>query len=209
MASADSSWHCIQVLDSSILLNIRGGKSVRMPVKGDAAIPVVSLSEGPYDFGSECPFVPRATLCELGADTAKTDGKRLAAVYTNSTMSLPITFRNTSSIPAFVFVDFSGFPDFCLVTQKGEAIGDSEEGPIRVAERGKEAETTGGGTLDEEADVASDASDVCSTGRDIDRGCCYKLAVEPMASISCQLSFSPSEVSVTAYLVILPFYDGF
>jgi hypothetical protein len=73
---------------SEILVNIRGGKALRMPVRAVAKIPNITIEETELDFGG---------------------------ITRGDSKTLPLTVYNNSNIPAKLILDIRDYPEFEII----------------------------------------------------------------------------------------------
>jgi len=73
---------------SEITVHIRGGKSLKMPVRACAKIPVIDIEEHELDFGG---------------------------ITFGDSKTLPLTVNNHSDIPAKLILDIREFPEFEII----------------------------------------------------------------------------------------------
>ena len=89
-------------IDSYFIVQVRGGKNIKMPVKVDVAVPAVKILEDQIDFGS---------------------------VYLGANAVHPITMKNVSEIPAIFTLDLRKYPEFSVnIPAELEFEEDSESG---------------------------------------------------------------------------------
>lgn len=76
-----------QSYDTNLIVNVRGGKQIKLSVRGDAEIPSVEVAQDEFDFGG---------------------------VYVGGQARKPLTLSNTGSIAAVLLLDLVDCPDFAL-----------------------------------------------------------------------------------------------
>jgi hypothetical protein len=100
------------IYHSSLMINIRGGKTLMIPIRAEAKIPMVEMENEDLHFGD---------------------------VFVGSTGQRKITLTNVGgNIPAILKLDLVRYPDFCLANDRGELITDTSDGdePIVVVTGG-------------------------------------------------------------------------
>ncbi|KAL3150262.1 hypothetical protein ABBQ32_000114 [Trebouxia sp. C0010 RCD-2024] len=80
-----------QSVNTQVVVEVRGGKSVKLVIKGEAVLPAVDIQEARLDFGE---------------------------VYTGVTARIPITIVNTTPVLAGMSVDLQAHPSFSLELPK-------------------------------------------------------------------------------------------
>eukprot|EP00002_Diphylleia_rotans_P025649 TRINITY_DN5079_c0_g1_i5.p1 TRINITY_DN5079_c0_g1~~TRINITY_DN5079_c0_g1_i5.p1 ORF type:complete len:2913 (-),score=444.38 TRINITY_DN5079_c0_g1_i5:284-9022(-) len=88
-----------QVYDSQIIANIRGGRSIKLIVHGEADIPTVEILQEEFNFGD----VQIGGFCER-----------------------EVTLQNNGTIPAIMYLDFSDYEDF-YVSSIPDYLGDDDD----------------------------------------------------------------------------------
>jgi hypothetical protein len=93
-----------ETIDSTLFLDVRGDKPVRLGIAYEAIIPDVRLLQDEMDFGE---------------------------VTTGISKTLPLVLENKSRIAATLYLDMSAFPDFDLIYQSADT-GDSDDALSRA-----------------------------------------------------------------------------
>jgi hypothetical protein len=95
-------------ISADLVINIRGGKRVKVPIRGESKIPMVEMDGGFLNFGE---------------------------VFVGSMAKRQITLRNVGgSIPAVLYLDFSMYSDFHVANEQSSLVtgdGDGDE-PITL-----------------------------------------------------------------------------
>eukprot|EP00762_Andalucia_godoyi_P000316 ANDGO_03161.mRNA.1 hypothetical protein H310_00289 len=176
-----------QVVDTRLVFSIRGGKSIRLPIKADAQIPSVTIPSSSFNFGE---------------------------IYVNGVARRKASFRNVSAIPAVLFLDFTEHRDFSCTLEDGTAVPDHEDAPICIARLGSipgeegiqgllsddaagkatpEQSSSRGVRFQKEDGEEDDAVSEVSSEDDVDLRR-YRITVQPNEELHCWMVFSPSEV---------------
>mmetsp|Transcript_140642 Transcript_140642/g.244902 ORF Transcript_140642/g.244902 Transcript_140642/m.244902 type:complete len:2974 (-) Transcript_140642:636-9557(-) len=163
-------------LSTNLVVNVRGGKTIKLPLRAEARVPSVVFSDSEPQIKFED--------CFVGSSSYKM-----------------LTLINQSSIPAILAVDLSEQPDFVLadadkhnVTQHAQAI-DEDFNPAAgiVITADDEDEESDGSDDDSEADQSQALSGSGLTPRG-PKGIQYRITVPAEKSLTFHLLFKPTVV---------------
>ncbi len=88
-----------ETIQVDLMIDIRGGKRLKIPIVAEAQVPKVEMDSGTLNFGE---------------------------VFVGSCSTCPIVLKNKSElIPAILYLDLSQHPDFHVATESGELVTDT------------------------------------------------------------------------------------
>jgi hypothetical protein len=192
------------IYHSTLTINIRGGKTLIVPIRAEAKIPIVEMENEDLQFGD---------------------------IFVGSTGQRKITLTNGGgNIPAILKLDLTRYSDFTLMNDRGELITETSDGdePIIIVTSGNNSdEEMDDGGDDEEDDDDDDfeeeapkQSTSATTPKDAgvklqlrkvstfgddsisergsesgrETGCNFRITVEPNSSLTFYLCFKPRHV---------------
>lgn len=116
-----------QVYDSQIIANIRGGRSIKLIVHGEADIPTVEILQEEFNFGGES-FIPIHSdplpLIMIQSSFSAHLICNQTDVQIGGFCEREVTLQNNGTIPAIMYLDFSDYEDF-YVSSIPDYLGES------------------------------------------------------------------------------------
>ena len=174
-----------QLYQTSLMVNVRGGKTLRLPVRAEAKVPQVTLR------------------CDDDADSIKFEDS-----FVGSGTFKPLHLVNSGNIPAILTLDLSDCPDFVLADQDKHLISTtatgleediSGPGGISIVkplhDDDSEASDAGSDSAGTDDEGGSEASPRQRAGANAqDKGLRYRIAVPANGTLSFCLGFMPAVV---------------
>lgn len=84
------------VFSSAISVDVRGGKSIKLPVKGLISVPAIDVAEDEFDFGS---------------------------AYLGATVKRPLTLTNSAAVSGDLRIDLAAMPEFTMDLPRAAWVG--------------------------------------------------------------------------------------
>jgi hypothetical protein len=177
----------VQAVETTLVVQFRGGKKTSLPVAFDSALPVIKVLQQEFNFGG---------------------------VYLGSNHRLPLSIENASATPAVCFCDLSKFSIFKLeVGSELLAFDEFDEQPIteKPADRMPSANSnlSGNRLMMQLKGMAKPERMERKTGSLISLGSramvdpelenLYKFVVPPNTTVHLKLCFSPHKIGNYAY----------
>jgi hypothetical protein len=189
-------------LDTSLTLNIRGGKPIKLGIVATAVVPNIEFVEDEIDFGQ----------------------LTLAAMTTR-----PLSLKNTSAVDGTLYVNLQPYPEFVLSlveSEKSKEEGVAEEGefdssvlqPMTLQQyhyqigTSMDAGATGGNAAGRSGALMGQANGAQSpTGDEEDEEAnsqIYKISVQPNFTLQMQLSYTPTDLGTHQFEFPIVAADG-
>ncbi|GFR48568.1 hypothetical protein Agub_g10470, partial [Astrephomene gubernaculifera] len=160
------------VLASVLVLEMRGGSTVRIPFRAEAVVPSVEIEQDEFSFGS---------------------------VFVGSSSRLPLTLRNTSPVPATLMLDLAAHPDFQLLCPKDAwSPEDYESCPLEAigATGGPLLGSRFGSARGSRQGSRRQSSSLGFRMAAASEGYKYRITINPARELPLLLNFRPSEQRV-------------
>mmetsp|Transcript_76352 Transcript_76352/g.221693 ORF Transcript_76352/g.221693 Transcript_76352/m.221693 type:complete len:2886 (+) Transcript_76352:129-8786(+) len=157
-------------LDTTLSLNVRGGKAIRLPIFATAVVPNIEFLEEEIEFGQ----------LTLGAMSSQ-----------------PISLKNSSAVEGTLYVNLQQYPEFTLGLLEDRQEGREEDGefdssalqPVSM----QQYQLAIGGITDQSANATLKGGQ-SATGEDEDEEAnsrLYKITVQPNHTLQMQLTYQP------------------